>query len=58
MPVNVFRALRKLPGFPDYRRITPFRKGVYESTPFLHEIDPGNLPDWQSGPVWDPDFLR
>jgi hypothetical protein len=21
-----------------------------QKTPFLHEIDPGNKPDWQSGP--------
>ena len=57
MPVNVFRSLWKQPGFPDYRHITPFRKHVYESPPFLHEIDPGHAPDWQAGPVFSVDFL-
>ncbi len=57
MPVNVFRSLWKQPGFPDYRLIMPFRNSVYERTPFLHEIDPGRLPDWQSGPVSGVDFL-
>jgi len=56
IPVNVFRSRWKQPGFPDYRIITPFRKHVYESTPVLHEIDPGHLPDWQSGPVSGPDL--
>ena len=55
MPVNVFRSLWKWPGFPGLSRIMPFRNSVYESTPFLHEIDPGELPDWQSGPDLCPD---
>jgi hypothetical protein len=32
-----------------------FRKGMYENTPILHEIDTGQPPDWQSGPLLDPD---
>jgi hypothetical protein len=56
MPVNVFRSLWKLPGLPGQSRIMPFRKRVYECTPFLHEIDPAQPPDWQSGPELSPDL--
>ena len=55
MPVNVFRSLWKWPGFRRLSRKMPFRNSVYEDTPFLYEIDPGQLPDWQSGPYLCPD---
>ena len=58
MPVNVFRSLRKLPGSHGQSRILPFRNSVYESPPFLHEIDPAHPPDWQSGPDLCPDLPK
>jgi hypothetical protein len=58
MPVNVLKSLWKLSGFRGLPSKMPFRNNVYESTPFLHEIDPDYLPDWQSGPGLCPVLFR
>ena len=47
-----------MPGFPGLSRKIPFWNSVYESTPFLHEIDPAYPPDWQSGPDMGLDIFR
>src|SRR5512145_1805527 len=52
-----FGSLWKSPGSQNYPFILPFLNGLYENPPFLHEIDPELLPDWQSGPFSGMDFF-